>query len=433
VNWHSTSLTYRWSIEAFLLCALLASTRIAFAQTAEKKVKDQAEYDLFNAIVKEGDNSKKLGLLEQWKEKYPDSDFKQERMEFYLRSYAGLGQYPKVIAAAREILNSQPRHIESLYWVNFLTPGLNAKEPSAEVLGFADQSASALLSVDMPPNTKPEEWAKAKNDLDALAHRTMGWAAMQRSENAAAQQAFRKSLEIKPGQGEVSYWLGTVLRGERTTEAQSAALFYFARAAVLEAREGGLPDAQRKEIDAYLTRAYNSYHGQDNAGLGELKILARRSAVPPAEFKIKSATEIAIEKEEEFKKSNPPLALWMSLKKELTGDNGEQFFASSMKDAHVPGGAENIQKFKGTLIEARPAARPKELILGLADPTAPEVTLKLDSPINGTPETGSELEFEGVPVAFAKDPFMVTFDVEKEKIVGLKVTQPVRRGAKTRP
>jgi hypothetical protein len=104
-----------------------------------------------------------------------------------------------------------------------------------------------------------------------------------------------------------------------------------------------------------------------------------------------------------------------------------------MKDAHVPGGAENIQKFKGTLIEARPAARPKELILGLADPTAPEVTLKLDSPINGTPETGSELEFEGVPVAFAKDPFMVTFDVEKEKIVGLKVTQPVRRGAKTRP
>ena len=433
MNWYSTPLTYRWSVVVFALCALLAPAGTAFAQTAEKKVKDQAEYDLFNAIVKEGDHTKKLGLLDQWNQKYPDSDFKQERMEFYLRSYAGLGQYAKVIATAKEILSSQPKHIESLYWVNFLTPGLNAKDPSAEALGLADQSAHALLSVEMPPNTKPEDWAKAKNDLDALAHRTIGWAAMQRKDAIAAQQAFKKSLEIKPGQGEVSYWLGTVLRGERTTEAQSAALFYFARAAVLEAREGGLPDAQRKEIDAYLTRAYNSYHGQDNAGLGELKLLARRNAIPPADFKIKSATEIAIEKEEEFKKSNPPLALWMSLKKELTGENGEQFFESTMKDAHVPGGAENIQKFKGTLIEARPAARPKELIIGLADPTAPEVTLKLDTPVNGTPEPGSELEFEGVPVAFAKDPFMVTFDVEKEKVVGLKVTPPARRGAKKSP
>jgi hypothetical protein len=48
----------------------------------------------------------------------------------------------------------------------------------------------------------------------------------------------------------------------------------------------------------------------------------------------------------------------------------------------------------------------------------------------GTFEIGSELEFEGVPVAFVKDPFMVTFDVEKEKIVGLKLAAPPRRGAK---
>jgi tetratricopeptide (TPR) repeat protein len=428
VNWHSTFPTSRWGI-ALALCALLAPVRIATAQT-EKKVKDQAEYDLFNAIVKEADNTKKIGLLDQWKQKYPDSDFRQERFEFYLRSYAGLGQYPKVIETAREILNSQPRHIESLYWVNFLTPGLHAKDPSPEALGFADQSANAMLSVEMPPNTKPEDWNRAKNDLDALAHRTIGWVAMQRKDATAAQQAFRKSLEIKPAQGEVSYWLGMVLRGERTTEAQSAALFYFARATVLEAREGGLPDAQRREIEAYLTRAYNGYHGQDNAGLAELKSLARKTAAPPADFKIKSATEIAIEKEEEFKKSNPPLALWMSLKKELTGDNGEQYFEASMKNAHVPGGAANIHKFKGTLVEARPPARPKELIVGLADPSAPEVTLRLDTPVPGAPETGSELEFEGVPVEFVKDPFMVTFEVEREKIVGLKLAPPARRGAR---
>lgn len=433
MNRHSTFHTYRGSVAAFAIASFLSPLWVAMAQgqEAQKKVKDQAEYDLFTAIVKEGDNNKKLGLLDQWKQKYPDSEFKQERQEFYLRSYAGLGQYPKVIETAKELLGAHPKHIESLYWINFLVPGLNAKEPSAEAVSMADQAANALLAVDMPPNTKPEDWAKAKLDLDALAHRTMGWAAMQRKDSAAAQQAFRKSLEIKPNQGEVSYWLGTLLRAERTGEAQSAALYYFARASVLEAREGGLPDPQRKEIDAYLTRAYNGFHGQDEAGLKELKALARKSPVPPGEFKIKSATEIAIEKEEEFKKSNPPLALWMSLKKELTGDNGEQFFASSMKDAHVPGGAENIQKFKGTLIEAKPAVRPKELVVGLADASVPEVTLKLDTPVAGKPELGAQLEFEGVPVGFVKDPFMVTFDVEKEKIAGLKIeSAPARRPTK---
>jgi tetratricopeptide (TPR) repeat protein len=433
VNRYSTFHTYRASVAVFAMALFLSPlwTAMAHGQAAEKKVKDQAEYDLFTAIVKEADNSKKLGLLDQWKQKYPDTEFKQERQEFYLRSYAGLGQYPKVIETAKEIHGANPKHIESLYWTNFLVPGLNAKEPAPEAISMADQAGNALLSVDMPPNTKPEDWAKAKADLDALAHRTIGWAAMQRKDSAAAQQAFKKSLELKPNQGEVSYWLGTVLRVERTTEAQSAALYYFARAAVLEAREGGLPDAQRKEIDAYLTRAYNGFHGQDDAGLKELKALARKSHLPPGDFKIKSATEIAIAKEEEFKKSNPPLALWMSLKKELTGDNGEQFFAANMKDAHVPGGAENIQKFKGTLIEAKPAVRPKELVVGLADAAVPEVTLKLDAAVAGKPELGSQLEFEGVPVAFAKDPFMVTFDVEKEKITGLKLEPaPARRPTK---
>jgi hypothetical protein len=57
-----------------------------------------------------------------------------------------------------------------------------------------------------------------------------------------------------------------------------------------------------------------------------------------------------------------------------------------------------------------------------------DVTLKLvgadgttAAPLTGKPEVGGEIEFEGVPQSFTKDPsFMVTFDVEKSKIAGLK-------------
>jgi hypothetical protein len=33
-------------------------------------------------------------------------------------------------------------------------------------------------------------------------------------------------------------------------------------------------------------------------------------------------------------------------------------------------------------------------------------------------EPGAELEFEGVPVSYAKEPFMVTFEVMPEQLVG---------------
>jgi len=43
-------------------------------------VKDQGEYDLTQSIQKEADPQKKLDLINQWEQKYPDSDFKGPRL-----------------------------------------------------------------------------------------------------------------------------------------------------------------------------------------------------------------------------------------------------------------------------------------------------------------------------------------------------------------
>jgi hypothetical protein len=77
-----------------------------------------------------------------------------------------------------------------------------------------------------------------------------------------------------------------------------------------------------------------------------------------------------------------------------------------------------VAKFKGKLISMTPATRPKELVLAVEKSETPDVTLKLDGPLAGKMESGAEIEFEGVAAAFTKEPFMVTFDVEKSKIVG---------------
>ena len=396
----------------------------------EKKVKDQGEYDLFTGVTKETDSHKKLALLTTWKEKYPDSDYKVERLQYFLATYQQLGQPAKMIETAKEILAIDPKDIQALYWISTLTPTLGNTSPDA--LDVGEKAGNGLLNAEKPAAVKDEDWTKAKAQTDAIAYSTLGWVAMTRKNNDVAMQNFQKSLEINPSAAQVSYWLGQVTLSksvaEKKPELQSAALYDFARAAAYDGT-GSLNPEGRKQVDAYLTKVYSQLHG-DTSGLSELKAQAKANPLPPANFKILTAAEIAIQKEEELKKTNPQLALWLNIKGQLLGADGQQYFDGSMKGAQVPA-------LKGWLVSAKPPVRSKELLVSMEgkDQATPDVTLKLVNAegtavaLTGKPEVGTEIEFEGVPDSFSKDPFMVTFNVEKAKITGLKEEKvaPTRR------
>jgi hypothetical protein len=152
---------------------------------------------------------------------------------------------------------------------------------------------------------------------------------------------------------------------------------------------------------------------------------------PPAGFKIKTATEIATEKEEQFKAQYPQLALWMGIKRQLTTPEGDQYFQSSLKDAQVP-------KLKGTVMGGKPECRAKEILVAVPEPNqtstvTAEITLKLDAAVTGKPVAGTEIQWEGVPSAFSKDPLMLTMDTEKAKIEGLKLEPCTVAPAKKAP
>src|SRR5690242_4190209 len=114
----------------------------------QKKGKDQGEYDLYNGAVKETDPNKKLGLLTTWKEKYPDSDCKIERLQLMLATYQQLGKPDKMIDTAKEILAVDPKDIQALYWITFLSPSMNNNSPDA--LALATKAANGLLSAEKP-------------------------------------------------------------------------------------------------------------------------------------------------------------------------------------------------------------------------------------------------------------------------------------------
>jgi hypothetical protein len=195
-------------------------------------------------------------------------------------------------------------------------------------------------------------------------------------------------------------------------EMVSQAIYEFERAAVIDPTLGD-PHNDPKKLQDYADKAYVSVHGS-NDGLDQLKAEVKNSPLPPPDFKIQTASEIAAAKEQQFEQSNPRLALWMKIKAALTAPDGDQYFATQLKDSAVP-------QLRGIVVEGKPACRSKEILVAVPlpdqpDNKTPEITVKLDAPLTGKPEAGAEILWEGVPSAFAKDPFMLTVDAEKAKV-----------------
>lgn len=409
-----------------------AVTLLAFSVTAlgQQQWKDQAEFDLYTAIGKETNAAKKIELLNQWKEKYPDSQLAVQRMQLVVVTYQSMGKPAETIAAANELLAKDANNLPALNAI--LTSIYSIQGPTAEQLGSAEKAANQVLSnLDAlfandkkPQGVTDAQWTQAKDGVKLLAQNTLGYVAMTRKDNDKAETEFAKSLQLSSNQPQISYWLGSIALAKKN---YSVALWHYARAA-------GQNFQLAKD---FLPKAYAQYRGS-NEEMDKLMEAAKGSAMPPADFHWKSKQDIAQEKfDEEQKKraANPMLTLWQSIKEQLTGANGAQYFESSMKGAALPAGViPGVTQFKGKLIEARPEVKPKELVLSIEDGKTPDVTLKLDQPLNGKMEPGGEIAFEGVAQSYTANPFMVTFEVERAKVTGwtgapaaAKPKPPVRR------
>jgi tetratricopeptide (TPR) repeat protein len=398
-------------------------SQAAQPQTQEKKPdwKDRAEYDLVEAIRKEADPAKKLDLLTQWRDKYANTDFKEMRLELFVDVYQALKDPAKLLASSRELLALNPKNLKGLYWINLLVVSMNQNTP--EMLELGEKSAQGLLQAEKPAATPEDAWKQNKPQMDILGHRTLGWVGMQRKNYPEAEKSLTEELKLNPADAEASYWLGTVILAQKNVERQSDALFFFARAAAYDG-PGALDPARRKQIEAYVEKAYTTYHGKDAQGFQQLLQTAKPNAFPPADFKILSESEVAEHKDKQLASSNPSLALWMKLKNALTAADGVQYFDNGMKNAVIP--PEGM--VTGALISQTPAKNPKVLVLGVEDPNVAEVTLKFETPLVGSAPVGQKISFRGVAASFTQAPFMLTFETEKKNITGWPApAAPVRK------
>lgn len=417
--------------------------------TAEKKVKDQGEYDIYNQTIKDQANpAAQIKDLDTWTQKYPESDYKDDRLYYYVQAYNGTNQPAKVLEVGSQLIARDlkkvfpdPKVAQYILTVLYMTSVNVQKLPAAtpEQLAVGEKAAHQLqefvpnffTAASKPAGVTDAAWTEARTASEKLAKDTLMYIANKPAADAmnryatskdakecvTAETGYRKALEQNPENAFIAYQLGRALRCQQATSPEKVpqALYEFARAAALDATLGGTMDP--KALNTYLESAYNTFHGSLE-GLDQLKASAKASPLPPADLKIETATAISNRKQAEFEQSNPQLALWLRIKGALADANGATYFDNELKDSAVP-------PMKGTLLEGKPACKSKELLVAIplpdekGNPVA-EITLQLDTPLTGKPEVGGTIQWTGVPKAFTKDPFMLTMETEKAKVENLK-------------
>jgi hypothetical protein len=428
----------------------LASAQAAAEKQAapEKKVKDQGEFDIYNQVLKDTDPAKQIQDLDTWTQKYPDSDYKDyPRPYIYLQAYNKAKQPAKVLEIGEQLMSKGLKTLfkndqEILTVLFTVCVNLAAiPAPTAAQFDLGAKAAKALqefiptffTAANKPAGATDAAWNEGKATMEKVARDTLMFIATKPGTDAmnkyttskdpkdcvTAEAAYRKALEQFADAPAIAYQLGRALRCQQAASPEKVpqAIYEFARAAAIDPTLGGTMDA--KALQTYLENAYSGFHGSLE-GLDQLKQQAKSAPLPPAGFTIETKSALDAKKAAETEQKYPQFSLWMKIRGALSDTNGDQYFAATLKDSGVP-------KLKGIVVEGKPACRSKELLVGIPDPEKPaapvsEITLKLDAALTGKPEPGAEIQWEGVPSAFTKDPFMLTMDTDKAKIEGLKMT-----------
>ena len=393
----------RYALSACLLLLLVAA---AIPNQEKKEYKDAAEYDIIVKVFGEADPSKKLALLDEWTQKYPETDYHLERSQFYLDSYQKVGKTVEAVRAAKELLGKVPGDFTANYAITLFSPYLGKAD--GEFIADASKAAGEVLSAvptqfaTKPDGVAQDQWDTARTQAEVSAHLTIGWCQMQQKDNSGAEKSFTKVLEIDPSRGQVSYWLGQVILGQGEASKYDLAFASFARAAIYDG-PNAMPAEGRAQVTEYVHNLIKKY-GEESFELywPVFEEMARASPLPSKRIELKSDAERAFEAEQKSRKEYPLLWVYRDLKTALTGEAGDATW-QKLNGALTP-------KMQLYVVSASPPERPATINLTGEPGGAVELVLTLENRRRTGVRTGSLLTIDGVAAGLRKAPFRLTLN-----------------------
>ncbi|MCY4535531.1 MAG: tetratricopeptide repeat protein [Bryobacterales bacterium] len=390
---------------ALTTCLLLMVAALAVPNPQEKNYKDPAEYDLIVKVYGEADPARKLALLDEWTEKYPETDYHVERARFYLDSYQKTSQNAQAVKAAKTLLTKVPDDFSAHYVIMLLSPYLG-KADEQTVNDGVDAANAVLKLVDQQFANKPDTiaqaaWDDAKQQTVASSHLTIGWGRMQQKDNTAAEKAFREVLSIDPSRGQVSYWLGQVVLAQQDAAKYDQAFISFARAALYDG-PNSMPAEGRTPVLEHVQNLLKSTYGDEAYELYWPKIeeMAKAGALPTARIELKTDEVLQYEADQKSRQENPMLWTFKDLKASLLGSTGDKTWAD-LNGKLTP-------KMRLFVVSASPPERPATINLTSEQGGRTEVVLNLENRSRTGFRTGSMLTIDGVASGLSKSPFRLT-------------------------
>jgi len=430
------------------------------AKPAGPQFKDNAEFQLADGANKENDPAKRLALLQQWKDKYPATEWVDTRQDMFLVTYSQLGQSdaanPKwarqEFDQALDILKTRPNHVRAIYAT--VTRVLAIKPaPTPADLDIAEKNANLILdspdtvfaAANKPAGVTDAQWAQTKTTSKPMAEAQLVNIYLARKDDKRAVDDLRKLIQKDPTNAVASYRLGqammSILAAEKKPQDQPPALYQIARAVAYDG-PGALPANQKPAIQTYLANAYKIFHGSTD-GLSDMLATAKTNPFPPANFSIDSTVDIATrqaaaQKAEQDK--DPIMYTWIHTIKDGLATKGDAFFDMYIKDAGLPAADETTtpptpRYYKAKIISISPNPKPKEILVGIEKADVADAKLTFETALPGKMDIGEHIEFTGRAADWSHDQqnVVITFDVDpKEGLKGWtgKNTPPGRGGGK---
>ncbi|HEY3298919.1 MAG TPA: hypothetical protein VGK34_09715 [Armatimonadota bacterium] len=110
---------------------------------AQRNWASASEYDLFNQIVGEKDANRQLELLKQWESRYPNTEFRRERILTMALAYERVGQSANAFFNAKQLLNFDSSDISALGLIVKIGPSLQT--PSPDQIRITEEAANRIL------------------------------------------------------------------------------------------------------------------------------------------------------------------------------------------------------------------------------------------------------------------------------------------------
>jgi hypothetical protein len=201
------------SLPALLVVCVIAALHFGAAEAlGQPRPQDAVEAEVMERARIEPDPATKIRLLTEWTAKYPESDYRNDRLRLFMRTHQAGGNTELAIERARDVLDQIPGDFEASFTIAALAPELEAITES--MLTTVERVVTHLLTSDKPATLTVKQWAQVDDQVFLTCYITQGWVQMLRNEYAGARRAFEAALEINSLRSLVSCWLDEVDRAQ---------------------------------------------------------------------------------------------------------------------------------------------------------------------------------------------------------------------------